>query len=270
MTEARDAGLITTGSIPATWEDAIGELRSAMNESPEKQLSRYEESVEQAELVRLNDQRVQLREQLRRQQVELDSMRSLLKDEGGYSKETGEHVSRLSSLGIFAATDSGCCPLCDQPTSDRIPSTLLLKSELDRASSQLESVAKQAHPGLEALIVEQEAKLAETRRLLKENRKSKEALRLSDDRLTELRDTASRRALVLGRISLFLETLPQIADSSELRREIEQLQAEVDQIEADLSDAKLQERLDSMLSVIGKKLTTWAERLEHEHAGNPF
>lgn len=269
VTEARDAGLINTDSAPATWEDAVSELRSAMNASPEEQLSRYEENVEQAELGRLSGQRVQLREQLRRQQDELDAMRSLLDDEGGYSKETGEHVSRLSSLRIFAATNTGCCPLCDQPTADRMPTTLQLKSELDRASSQLGSVAKHT-PGLEALIVEQEAKLAETRRLLKEHRNVMEALRRSDDRLNELRDTASRRALVIGRISLFLETLPQIADSSDLRREVEQLQAEVDRLEADLSDEKLQERLDSMLSVIGKKLTTWAERLEHEHAGNPF
>jgi len=269
VAEARDVGLLPANSAPATWEDAVIDLRSAMNASPEEQIARYEESTDQAELGRLNDDRARLREQLRRQQDELDAMRSLLDDEGGYSKETGEQVSRLSSLGIFAAAESGSCPLCEQSTSDRVPTALQLQSELDRASNQLGSVAKHT-PGLEALIVEQEAKLAETRRLLKENRGAMEALRRSDDRLVELRDAASRRAHVLGRISLFLETLPQVADSSDLRRAIEGLQGEIDRLEADLSDETLQERLDSILSVIGKKLTAWAERLEHEHSGNPF
>ncbi|QTX33490.1 DUF3732 domain-containing protein [Aminithiophilus ramosus] len=269
MAEARAVGLLPADAAPATWEDAVAELRSAMSVSPEEQLTRYEESVDQAELGRLNGEHVRLREQLRRQQNELDAMQSLLDDEGGYSQETGEQVSRLSSLGIFAAASSGCCPLCEQPTSDRVPTVSQLQSELDRASNQLSSVSKHT-PGLESLIIEQETKLAETRRLLKENRGALEAIRRSDDRLTALRDAALRRALVLGRISLFLETLPQIADSSKLRREIEQLQIEIEGIKAELSDEKMQERLDSILSVISKKLTSWAERLEHEHSGNPF
>jgi len=196
-------------------------------------------------------------------------MRSLFEDEGGYSKETGEQVSRLSSLGIFAVADSGCCPLCDQPNSDRIPTTQQLQSELGRASSQLENVKKHT-PRLEELIIAQEAKLSDTRRLLKEQRTVMEALRSSDDRLAELRDMASRQAFVLGRISLFRETLPQTEDNSELRQEIEQLQGEMSRLEGELSDEKLQERLDSILSILGKKLTIWAERLEHEHSGNSF
>jgi hypothetical protein len=140
---------------------------------------------------------------------------------------------------------------------------------MQRAASQLGTVAKHT-PGLEALILEQETKLGETRRLLRENRSSLEAIRQADDRLQALRDASARRAHVLGRISLFLETLPQIADTSELRSEIEELGAEIAQLEEELSDDKIQARLDSILSVIGKRLTEWSERLELEHRGNPF
>ena len=196
-------------------------------------------------------------------------MRSLLADEGGFAREAGEQVSRLSSLNIFASSDEEpCCPLCDQPTPS-IPKPEQLQAEMQRAASQLGSVAKHT-PGLEALILEQEAKVSETRRLLRENRTSLEAIRQADDRLQALRDASARRAHVLGRVSLFLETLPQIADTSELRREIAELGAEITQLEEELSDEKIQERLDSILSVIGKRLTEWSERLELEHRGNPF
>jgi hypothetical protein len=269
ISEARDTGLLAGDASPENWQDAIELLQVAAKASPEEQLLRYEQSIEQPELGRLNGERSRLREQLQRQQHELEAMRSLLVDEGGFAREAGEQVSRLSSLKIFVSpTEESFCPLCDQPTVT-IPKPEQLRAEMQRAASQLGTVAKHT-PGLEALVLEQEGKVAETRRLLQENRASLEAIREVDDRLQELRDASARRAHVLGRVSLFLETLPQIADTSELRREIVELSAEIATLEEELSDDKVQERLDSILSVIGKRLTDWSERLELEHRGNPF
>jgi hypothetical protein len=269
MAEARDVGILPADEVPTTWENAVGLLQAAAAASPEEQLIRYEQSIDQAELVRLNDERTALREQLQRQQHELEAMRSLLADEGGYSREASEQVFRLSSLELFSTVTDGVCPLCDQPTGERVPSSLQLEAEMQRAAEQLGHVAKHA-PGLEALIVDQEARITETRRMLSENRAALEGIRRSDERLAEFRDAAARRAHILGRISLFLETLPQVADSSDLRREIAELQRAIERLEADLSEEKFQERQDSILSLIGKRLTEWAERLELEHRGNPF
>jgi len=269
ISEARDVGILAADTTPTTWAEAVELLRDAAKASPEEQLVRYEQSIDQAELGRLNGERARLREDLQRQQHELEAMRSLLADEGGFAREAGEQVSRLSSLNIFASSDEEtCCPLCEQPTPS-IPKPEQLQAEVQRVASQLGSVAKHT-PGLEALILEQEAKVSETRRLLRENRTSLEAIRQADDRLQALRDASSRRAHVLGRVSLFLETLPQIAGTSELRREIAELSAEITRLEEELSDEKIQERLDSILSVIGKRLTEWSQRLELEHRGNPF
>lgn len=241
----------------------------AANASPEEQLLRYEQSVDQAELRRLNEERSGLRQQLRKQQDELESMKALITEECGFALEAGEQVSRLNSLQLFSNSDAPCCPLCEQPTTERLPSFEALQAEIQRASEQLDRVTRHT-PGLEALVLEQERTIAETKRLLQDNRTALEAVRRSDDTLTQLRDAATRRAHTLGRISLFLETLPQVADTSELRIEIAELQREIDQLENDLSDEKIQERLDSILSVISKQLTGWAERLELEHKGNPF
>ena len=269
ISEARDVGILAADASPTFWEEAVGLLRDAAKASPEEQLVRYEQSMDQAELGRLNGERARLREKLQRQEHELEAMQSLLADEGGFAREAGEQVSRLSSLSIFASSDEEpCCPLCDQPTPS-IPKPEQLHAEMQRAASQLGSVAKHT-PGLEALILEQEAKVSETRRLLRENRTSLEAIRQADDRLQALRDASARRAHVLGRVSLFLETLPLIADTSELRREVAELGAEIAQLEEKLSDDKIQERLDSILSVISKRLTEWSDRLELEHRGNPF
>jgi hypothetical protein len=140
---------------------------------------------------------------------------------------------------------------------------------MQRAASQLETVAKHT-PGLEALVLRQETNVGETRRLLRENRENREAIRQADDRFQTLRDASTQRAHVLGRVSLFLETLPQVADNSEIRGEIKELSVQIAKLEAELSDDKIQEQIDSILSVIGRQLTEWSEQLELEHGGNPF
>jgi hypothetical protein len=269
LAEARDVGILVADAAPATLEEAVELLRAAAVASPEEQLVRYEQSIDQAELGRLNDDRARLRELVQRQQLELEAMRSLLADEGGFAREAREQVSRLSSLNIFTPADAPCCPLCEQPTPSELAKPEQLHAEMQRASSQLGTVAKHT-PGLEALILEQETKVGETQRRLRENRIGLEAIREADGRLRALRDASARRAHVLGRVSLFLEILPQIADTSELRREIEELGVEIGKLVEELSDDKIQERLDSILSVIGQPLTEWSERLELEHGGNPF
>lgn len=268
LTERRNAGLLTQDEAPESWDAAVEILRIAVNASPEEQLIRYEESPDQVELLRLNDERVSLRSQLTRNQDNLEAMRTLLSGENGFIRETHEQVSRLTSLRLFSTSEEPCCPLCDQPTTN-LPSSRTLEVEMLRASEQLERVTRHT-PGLEASILEQEQRISETKRLLRENRTALEALGSIDEQLTQLRDSATRRAYVLGRISLFLETLPQVADNSELRAEISELQRKIEQLETELSDENVQERLDSILSFISRNLTTWSEQLELEHQGNPF
>jgi len=268
ISEARDVGVLASDAAPETWDASVSQLRSAIDTSVEAQLVRYEQSIEQVELGRLNDARVQLRRQLQRQVLELESMRSILSAESGFAREAKEQVSRLSSLNLFTPTAEPCCPLCDQATPVEVAKQEQLRNEMKRVTSQLEPVARHT-PGLEALMMEQEASIAETRRLLKENRAGLEAVRQADERFLTLRDASARRAHVLGRVSLFLETLPQVADSSDIRREIADLQARIAELDEALSDERVRERIDSILSIIGTHLTKWAESIDLEHGGSP-
>ncbi len=269
ISELRDVGLIDEEVDPTDWQEAVQILKSAATATPGEQLSRYEETVDQTELVRLNEKRAHLRDELKRLQHELDAMQSLHSEEGGFARETKEQISRLSSLGLFTHTNEECCPLCDQPTPKELPKSEDLQKEIRRAAEQLENVAKHT-PGLEALILDQQARVQESRRLLRENWARLEAIRQSDDRLQEFRDYSARRAHVLGRLSMYLDSLPQVANTSELRTEVEQLKSEISGLEDVLSDDKIRERLESILSVIGKWQTAWSERLDLEHQGNPF
>ena len=261
-------GLLDGEIAPEKFDEAVEALRSAALGDPEEQSRAYEQQPEQTELDRLNRQRTQLRTLLQRQEDELEQMRALRAGGSSFSREAGEQVARLSSLGLFDSADQAHCPLCEQSTPDAVPTVDRLRTEMARAAEQLERVSRRT-PGLEAVILEQETKIADTRRHLIETKQSLDALNRSDERLAELRDTASRRAHVLGRISLFLETLPRASDTSGLRTEIERLREEIDGLEAELSEDIIAERIDSILSVIGGRLTKWAERLRLEWGGHP-
>ncbi len=269
LAEGRSVGLLSLNETPETWEASIETLRTAMSSSPEEQIIRYEQSIDQVELVRLNNEYRELRQGLEREVMELNDMTRLRFEESGYTQETREQRSRLASLNIFSASDEASCPVCDRSVDGLIPTVESLEEELKKVSRQLEQVVRHT-PGLERLIIEQEQRISATRQQIQDNRAAREALQSVDDRLEELRDATSRRAYVLGRISLFLETLPKIEDNSELRREISNLQQEVAQQESELSNESIQERLDSILSVISGDLTEWAEILDLEHSGSPF
>jgi hypothetical protein len=269
LAEARNTGILPPDEAPPVWSEALDVLRQAVAGSPEPQVAGAEERPSQEELDRLNDERGRLRQRLRRQTDDLDAMRALLADQGGFGGEAREQASRLASLNLFADGGETCCPLCNHPTDDRLPTADALRVELRRASAQLDRVTRHT-PGLENLIVEQETKVAETKRLLQENRSAREAVTQADDALMEVQETSNARSYTLGRISLFLESLPETEDNSALRDEVAQLHGEIEQIEAELSRESTQDRLDSILSVISRNLTRWAERLEHEYQGNPF
>jgi hypothetical protein len=113
-------------------------------------------------------------------------------------------------------------------------------------------------------------KLEETKKKLQVNRELLETVQSSNIRLREFSDRETRRAHVLGRVGLYLESLPQLEDTSTLNREIRNLRDTVTAMETELSDDTVQERLASFLSFIGRDMSTLAEGLQLEHSNSPL
>ena len=115
-----------------------------------------------------------------------------------------------------------------------------------------------------------ESRAQKLRLKLSENRGSLEAIRASNDALAGLQEAASRRAHVIGRISLYVESLPETADTSDLRLEIKRISAQITKLEEELSDERKQEKLDSIISVVSAKMTELARKLNLEHSDSPL
>jgi hypothetical protein len=268
LAQARDVGLTSVGDL-TRWEDVVAALKEVAATPLVAVPSNLPDGAEHA---RLSGQRSQLLEQQRRLRAEIQAARAFDEDGKGFSREASEQQARLKTIGIFEGIEAGRqCPLCAHDLDDTtpIPSAEDLKAELAKVSTRLASVSRAA-PQVEKAIGDLELRLANVLRELTKNRSEMEAVRAASDRLSQVQDDATKRAHIVGRISVYLESLPDLPDTKVLLERAEGLRKQCAVLEQDLSADNVRERLDSITSLLGEKMTAWARRLELEHSAFPL
>lgn len=269
LAQARDAGL--TGTTAQTWEDTVLALQE-VSKVPVETAAESSPTEANTEYTRLSDERNQLLEQQRRLRDEIGAARAFKRDEKGFSREADEQRARLVSIGIFEGQDPGhTCPLCSQSLngSASIPGVEDLRTALTDVSTRLESVTRVA-PQVEQAIAEIEGRLQGVHAALAKNRAEMEAVRGSSEQLQGLRDDAAKRALILGRVSLYLESLPELPDTKKLEEQSSLLRSQCVALEDELSDERVKERIESITSILGRRMTDWARELDLEHSKYPL
>ncbi|HJX09945.1 MAG TPA: DUF3732 domain-containing protein [Candidatus Binatia bacterium] len=267
LAQARDVGL--SSSDANTWEDTIAALRE-MSRTPMAGVAL--DHPDGQEYSRLAAERDQLLDEQRRVRDEILAARAFERDEKGFSREASEQRSRLASIGIFNGSDPGhVCPLCSQdlPDAVAVPAVAQIKTALTDVSSRLESVTRAA-PQVERAIGELDSRLQRAQAALAKNRAGMEAVRSSSDRLQQIQDDMAKRALILGRISLYLESLPELPDTKALEEQAQRLRGQSAVLEEELSDERVRERIDSITSILGRRMTDWARDLDLEHSEFPL
>lgn len=270
LSEARDISLIDGGEQPGTWQEAVELLHQTLKSPVELQRDQLQTVSGGQEYERLLTERAELNEAYRRANEELRAAKGLMSDERGYSNEVGEQSARLKSIGVLPTLHGKpLCPLCARPLAEHIPSVVQIEKVVEETAQQLERVARHS-PELQRVIDDLQLRVDDLKRRLRENQEGLAAVQDSNDRLAQLRDIASRRALVLGRISLYLESLPEIEDTSALRQEIAAMKSQIAALEMELSHDSIAERLDSILSIVGREMTDMARKLQLEHSQHPL
>ena len=267
LAQARDAGL--SANVASTWEETVAALRDVAG-TPIVAID--VDLPGGQEYSRLVDERDRLLEEQRRQREEVSAARAFERDEKGYSREASEQRARLTSIGIFEGSDPGhACPLCTQELPDvaAVPGVFQIKDALTEVSSRLESVTRAA-PQVEKAIAELDSGLQRVQSALMKNRAEMEAVRRSSDRLQQIQDVTAKRALIIGRISLYLESLPELPDTRALDQQAQRLREQCAVLDDELSDERVRERIESITSILGRRMTDWARELELEHSKYPL
>jgi DNA repair exonuclease SbcCD ATPase subunit len=244
LAQARDCGL-TLETESNNWDAVVAALRKVAS-TPLAQAE--ERTPTTSEFTRLSEVRSALLDEQRRLRDQIAAARTFKTDEKSFSREATEQQARLKSIGIFEGAEPGeACPLCSHPLTDAndTPSVSQLKGELKTVSTRLDAVTR-SEPQMEKAVAGLEEKSAGVQRQLIQNRAELEAIRSANEQIGRARDEAAKRAHVLGRISLYLESLPDLPDTTALQREATELCNQCAKLEEELSDETIRERLESI------------------------
>lgn len=218
----------------------------------------------QSELLKVQEQIDYIDEDLR-------NAKTFVGETKGYIDETEYQKMRLQSIGLFENLnfEPNHCPLCSNSLSEPSPSIEAIKTAIKNLDVNIESVTREK-PKLRKYIDELEYE----RQSLREERNR---LKIEIDSVYEqnqeaisLRDLNSRRAKIVGRISLWLESVDITNNTSSDRALISKLEMRLTEIDKLLDRDMVEERKQSILNRMSVDMSTWAKELELEYCDNPY
>jgi hypothetical protein len=258
LSEAQDIGIRVAARLPDTWEECVEALKQVQRHAPEPE---EELAAEGDAFARLQTERTALTEELQRLKDQLEAAETLVTDH------------RLASVKLFkgsAADQPPTCPLCEARLENTaLPELRAMTESIETLEKQMRAIEERT-PQMDHVVTALRGRLSEAKQRLRDNREAIEAVQASDARLQELRDQSARRAHVLGRIGLYLESLPHLEDTSALRGEIAALIDQISILAEELSDEVVQERVGSIVSILSRDMSTWAQSLQLEHSADPL
>jgi len=108
------------------------------------------------------------------------------------------------------------------------------------------------------------------RRHLSENKAAIEAVIAQEEMLQRDRNRMVEQARAHGRVSLFLESLVSVETDERLVPQIDEMRERVATLEAGLADEVVEDKLNSILQVIGRSMSDWSRELQLEHSESPI
>jgi hypothetical protein len=221
------------------------------------------------ELSQLQEDVAVIKEQRAKLSDTIRAARTMSGEAQGFVDEARIQAERLESIGLFE-DDGGhdSCPMCAQHMATPVPGAAAIQASLQELRHSL-SATERERPRLREYIEERDRELQSLTERQSEKEQAIIALQNQEETAQQMRDQNSRRAKVVGRISLYLESVPWGAGDDRLDRAIVTAQAEVGQLAARLDPVQKDQRLKSILNRINLKMSEWSRSLELEFGDAP-
>ena len=265
VAEAQQVGVLSEDVPVNSPEEIRTALARALHWVPSKA-----PPLAQDKVTRLRSEAEGHRERFRAVQGQIEAAEIFERESGRYTTEAGEQRSRLQSIQVFRNLDGPHqCPICSSELTAEFPSVVALNDSLRRLDSDLTFVERE-RPRLREYIDGLKSEREVVRQQIAETEFAFQAAVSEQEAADELRDANARAARVVGRISLYLETVQTFDENSDLRTALERAESEVRRIELLLSSDAEEEVLTSALSRISTSMTQSAKELRLEFQDWPY
>jgi chromosome segregation ATPase len=177
--------------------------------------------------------------------------------------------ARLSNLFKEIDGFEPVCPFCASTLNESMPKVFEINNSLKLLNEDLATVERE-QPRLREYIDSLKTEREDLRQKIAEKNFSLQTLIAEQEAADELRDANSRIARVVGRVSLYLDTIKVVDETSSFQKAVRREQENVSRLESVLDDDETKEIQISILNRIGLQMTDWAKRLQLEHSTWPF
>lgn len=264
LQEALTVGLLPERPVPQT----ATELRGLMDQVSQWRPAQHGFSGSDR-LSQLQDEFNVLLEERTRLAETLRAAKAMSGDTKGFSDEATIQAERLESIGLFEdVAEHQACPLCDQRLENPTPDAAAISAALSELTRSL-NTAERERPRLREYIEQINHRLATLAEQLNEKETGIDALLSEQASARQIRDLNARRARVVGRISLYLESVSPETDEDDVLIELQEVKRRIDFLTAQLDPEEKEQRLASILNRLGEKMSDWARFLQLEFSNSP-
>ncbi|MGU5698264.1 DUF3732 domain-containing protein [Aeromonas allosaccharophila] len=264
--EARAVGVIGDHDRSYNSDEIIGALRSALSWKPETV-----PNDDGSRMSLLEEELSQLRQRRRDAQSRIDGARLFAKRAGGYESEAAEQVDRLASIKALPKNpDTGewQWPFSERNLALNSPIALVLLNELESLDKELR-IATGQRPKLDAYLVELADQADEIANNIRLKEAELSAAISANEVIAHMGTRNNAAAHVVGRISLFLETILPNDDLARLEAENRRLVNRVKQLGDQIGADDSNERLTSILSNISAQVARYIQKFNAEFSPYP-
>lgn len=204
-------------------------------------------------------------------EINIDNAKRFIGETRGYSSEAQHQKLRLESIGLFEQIDfnPGKCPLCSGTLEQSLPSVEMMRASIISLDKSIENVTRE-QPKLRNFISDLEKEREKKREEIRALEVEIEGLYKQEDEKKWLRDINARIGKVIGRISLWIESVENDMESDALEQSVKKIEDRIEEIDGILDRDSVEERKQSALSRIQGNMTIWAKELHLEHCDNPY
>ncbi|OXA78639.1 Protein of unknown function [Flavobacterium aquidurense] len=265
--EAKEIGILEQSVNPQNQREAYTFLEYVSNWEFQPLTVKAENSA----LKELIDKRSELKVELGKISDNKKAATDYLKSSFGYSSEAKQQEIRLESINLYNNSnhDKSLCPLCENPLTNSIPTIENINLSLANIKEDLK-FTKAESPRIQSYIDSVETQYHSVETELKRIEKSISALYVENEKARTIRDLNLRRGKIIGRVSLFLESVLVEQETENINSKIENLKSRITELEKTVDSDNEREILLSILNKINLQMSKWVEDLDVEYENNPI
>lgn len=260
--EAKEFQLLPSDCYPENKEEAIAYLHKIVQGegTPVEVIPTYEP------LNALQEKRREFDAQLQEKNAEIMATEAFAKEAEGYTTESRQQELRLESLNLFFQGEHAAemCPVCLQRMSNPTPTAREIQTSLQQLHNHLETTTREK-PKIRTYINQLKDEAAAIKHEIERINNSINAIYQEREAAKQFKELNIRKGRVIGRVSLFLESVDISEDFSDLNQRLNRLRQEVQELEEQVEQGRGEERLRSILNTINVQMSKWSERLNLEY-----